>query len=91
MEIQQIRNATNKIKFGGVTFLLDPWLADKGSMGSFDDISQENYQVPDPVKMVLPMPFTACPCPEKKSGKEWMLISSPISIQITLMWRQMVR
>lgn len=26
MEIQQIRNATNKIDFGGVTFLLDPWL-----------------------------------------------------------------
>lgn len=66
MEIQQIRNATNKIKFGGVTFLLDPWLADKGSMGSFDDISQENYQVPDPVKMVLPMPFYGLPLSREK-------------------------
>lgn len=78
MEIQQIRNATNKIKFGGVTFLLDPWLADKGSMGSFDDISQENYQVPDPVKMVLPMPFYGLPLSrEKNQGRSGCLYRHP--------------
>lgn len=30
MKIQQIRNATLKIEYGGITFLLDPWLQDKG-------------------------------------------------------------
>ena len=77
MEIQQIRNATNKIKFGGVTFLLDPWLADKGSMGSFDDISQENYQVPDPVKMVLPMPLRLAPVQRKNQGRSGCLYRHP--------------
>ena len=30
MRIQQIRNATLKIEYGDVTFLIDPWLQDKG-------------------------------------------------------------
>lgn len=66
MEIQQIRNATNKIDFGGVTFLLDPWLADKGSMGAFADMPQGNFRVPDPVKMMLPMPFYGLPLSREK-------------------------
>ena len=66
MEIQQIRHAANKITFGGVTFLLDPWLAAKGSMGSFAEIAHGNIQVPDPVKMVLPMPFYDLPLPREK-------------------------
>ena len=31
MKIQQIRNATLKITYGALTFLIDPWLQDKGS------------------------------------------------------------
>ena len=31
MKIQQIRNATLKISYGGITFLLDPWLQDQGT------------------------------------------------------------
>lgn len=31
MKIQQIRNATLKIEYGGVVFLIDPWLEDKGT------------------------------------------------------------
>lgn len=35
MKFQQIRNATTKLEYGGTTFLVDPWLADTGAMGSF--------------------------------------------------------
>ena len=31
MIIQQIRNATLKIMYGGITFLVDPWLQDQGT------------------------------------------------------------
>lgn len=31
MTIQQIRSATLKITYGGITFLLDPWLEDQGA------------------------------------------------------------
>lgn len=31
MIIQQIRNATIKIIYGGITFLIDPWLQDQGT------------------------------------------------------------
>ncbi len=31
MIIQQIRNATLKIKYSGITFLVDPWFQDRGS------------------------------------------------------------
>ena len=30
MKIQQIRNATLKLSYGGKVFLIDPWLAAKG-------------------------------------------------------------
>ena len=35
MKIQQIRNATLRIEYAGKTFLTDPWLMDKGAMGTF--------------------------------------------------------
>lgn len=35
MEIQQIRNATQRIHYAGKTFLIDPWLTPKGAMGTF--------------------------------------------------------
>lgn len=31
MDIQQIRNATLKIRYGGTVFLIDPWLQDQGT------------------------------------------------------------
>ena len=30
MIIQQIRNATIKIRYGNITFLIDPWFQDQG-------------------------------------------------------------
>ena len=38
MEIKQIRNATIRVLYAGKTFLIDPWLAEKGQMGCFLDI-----------------------------------------------------
>ncbi len=35
MKIQQIRNATMRINYGGVTILTDPYLADKHTMISY--------------------------------------------------------
>ena len=31
MVIQQIRNATLKIEYGNITFLIDPWFQDQGT------------------------------------------------------------
>jgi len=31
MIIQQIRNATLKIEYGSIIFLIDPWLQDQGT------------------------------------------------------------
>ncbi len=63
MTIQQIRNATNKITFGGKTFLLDPWLAAKGSLGSFSEITLPGVDLttPDPTKSLIPMPMCELP------------------------------
>ncbi|WP_288201749.1 MBL fold metallo-hydrolase [uncultured Megasphaera sp.] len=63
MEIQQIRNATNKITYAGKTFLVDPWLVKKGGMGAMADIPGHAYQVPDPVKMQIAMPIFDLPLP----------------------------
>ena len=38
MQIQQIRNGTNKIVYGDTTFLLDPYLGEKGALGTLGDI-----------------------------------------------------
>lgn len=61
MKIQQIRNATIRITFGGKTFLIDPWLAAKGTMGCFADIPGHPYSLPDPTKEQILMPI--CPLP----------------------------
>lgn len=63
MQIQQIRNGTNKIIYGDTTFLLDPYLGEKGALGTLGDISGQPYKTPDPVKMQLPMPFYPLPDP----------------------------
>lgn len=56
MEITQIRNATLKIKYGGVCFLVDPWLQDVGSITSFVEpgtFKNPTVPLPIPVDEVL--------------------------------------
>ena len=50
MKIKQIRSATNKIFYGGKTFLLDPWLEQQYGLGCFDSIPGKPYMAVDPVK-----------------------------------------
>lgn len=61
MQIKQIRNATNKIQYGGKTFLLDPWLAPQYGLGTFAAIPGHPFSVPDPVKEQIPMPLYGLP------------------------------
>ncbi|MCR5834540.1 MAG: MBL fold metallo-hydrolase [Selenomonadaceae bacterium] len=77
MKIKQIRNATLKVTFGGVTFLVDPWLVKKHGMGSFVDIPGHPFSVPDPVKEQLPMPFYDLPEPVEKvlEGVDYYLLT----------------
>lgn len=54
MKIQQIRNATLKIEYGGIKFLLDPWLQDKGTGFSAPAIVPEMMGIKNPLN-VLPI------------------------------------
>lgn len=58
MEIEQIRNATVRITFGGKTFLMDPWLVEKGGMGT---IGQTPYRCRVPEQETIPMPMCDLP------------------------------
>lgn len=49
MKIQQIRNATMKINYGGITFLLDPWLQDKGTGFSAKAVRKDRIGVKNPI------------------------------------------
>lgn len=60
MDIQQIRNATLRIEYAGVTFLTDPWLAPKGSMGTFRDHPMFRCR---PEQLDLAMPLCDLPLP----------------------------
>lgn len=60
MKITQIRNATLKIEFGGVTFIVDPWLIKKGEFGTFRNtpfrpLTEDREDIPMPL-VDLPMP-----------------------------------
>lgn len=55
MIIQEIRNATLKITYGGATFLVDPWLQDKGTGPSAPAIRPEMQGVKNPLND-LPFP-----------------------------------
>lgn len=63
MELQLIRNATLRLKYGGQTILIDPFLAAKHTIQSFAEIS--------------PNPLTDLPCEpdEVVSGVDVVLIS----------------
>lgn len=75
MKIQQIRNATNKITYGGKTFLVDPWLAAPYSLGCLDDTGL--FKAVDPVKGKIPMPLFPLPrtIPEILSGVDAYIIT----------------
>lgn len=49
MIIQQIRNATVKIRYHGITFLIDPWFQDRGTGFSAKAIKPEMQGVPCPI------------------------------------------
>ena len=66
MKIQQIRNAMVRIRYAGKTFLTDPWLAPRGSMGTFRDY---------PMFRCRPCPCATCPCRWPTSWPVWMPIS----------------
>lgn len=61
MKINQIRSATNKISYGGKTFLLDPWLVEQYGLGCFDSLPANPYKPVDPVKAKILMPLFPLP------------------------------
>lgn len=58
MKITQIRNAAIKLEYAGRVFLIDAWLADKGSMGRFADYP---YRPIRPEMENIPMPIHGLP------------------------------
>lgn len=60
MKFQQIRNATVKVTYGNQTFLVDPWLAPKGSSLSFEEV-KDFFQVPDEKMLKPKMPLAELP------------------------------
>lgn len=46
VELQQVRNATVKISYGGTTFLIDPMLAKKGTYPGFENTYRSNLRNP---------------------------------------------
>lgn len=61
MKFQQIRNATTKLEYGGTTFLVDPWLADTGAMGSFRQINNPDFSPMLDEQLDIPMPMCGLP------------------------------
>jgi L-ascorbate metabolism protein UlaG (beta-lactamase superfamily) len=58
VQVQQIRNATAKIDFAGKTFLVDPFLAKKGTYPGFpetfhSELRNPTVELPMPVKDIL--------------------------------------
>lgn len=56
MIIQQIRNATLKIKYSNITFLIDPWLQDQGTGFSAKSITPELQGVKCPMNTLPDTP-----------------------------------
>ncbi len=56
MKIQQIRNATTRIDYGGVRFLIDPYLAEKESQPGFPGTVNNELRNP---RVALPVPVEA--------------------------------
>lgn len=56
MNIQQIRNATLKIRYEGITFLIDPWLQDQGAGFSAKAVRREMQGVKCPMNALPESP-----------------------------------
>ncbi len=56
MVIQQIRNATLKIKYGGITFLIDPWFQDQGTGFSAKAVRPEMQGIKCPMNALPDTP-----------------------------------
>ena len=56
MIIQQIRNATVKIKYSNITFLIDPWLQDQGTGFSAKAVKPEMQGIKCPMNALPDTP-----------------------------------
>ena len=56
MIIQQIRNATLKIEYGSITFLIDPWLQDQGTGFSAKAVKSEMQGIKCPMNALHDSP-----------------------------------
>jgi len=56
MYIQQIRNATLKIKYGSCTFLIDPWFQDQGTGFSAKTVKPEMQGIKCPINALPDAP-----------------------------------
>ena len=56
MYIQQIRNATLKIMYGGITFLVDPWLQEQGTGFSAKAVKPEMQEIKCPMNALPDSP-----------------------------------
>ncbi|MBR0225548.1 MAG: MBL fold metallo-hydrolase [Thermoguttaceae bacterium] len=61
MKIKQIRNATLRIEYAGVNFLIDPWLAPIYSCGCFASHPGRPFHATDPVKERILFPMAELP------------------------------
>lgn len=66
MNVQLIRNAMIKIFYGGATFLVDPWLAEKGSMGTFRQLKEASMPFTPVLEEQLDIPMPMCALPFQK-------------------------
>ena len=62
MRIKQIRNATLRVTFGGVEFLVDPWLVSKAEGFTFGQ-GPFASEVVDPAQLNIVMPMCELPMP----------------------------
>ena len=60
IKIRQIRNATLRVRFGGVEFLIDPWLASKAEGMTFIK-GPFASEVVDPAQLDIVMPMCELP------------------------------
>ena len=66
MKIKQVRNATLKINYGGLTFLVDAWLIGRGKFGSFSEVPGFPFKAVENTKNYIPMPICELPEPVEK-------------------------
>lgn len=73
MKIQLIRNAMIKITCGGVTFLVDPWLAEKGAWAPSASFGQRAWISAPSWKSsgISPCPCAPCRSSGRPSSPAW--------------------